>query len=115
MARKRKKKLIATEANNVSEGMEVHAQFGGAYYNGTVTRVEGEYFWADWHDGTNEKCSCDPNLWTAGHLSIEPEEREKKKQKKAGAKKTAAEASGKKKAAAPKTKKLTKKQQAAAD
>ena len=39
-----KRKIIASEANNVEEGMEVHAQFGDAYYNGTVTSVEGEYF-----------------------------------------------------------------------
>ena len=67
MARK-KKKVIASEANNVEEGMEVHAAFGEAYYNGTVTSVEGDHFFADWHDGTNQRCSCSPTKWTAGFL-----------------------------------------------
>ena len=108
MARK-KKKVIASEANNVEEGMEVHAAFGEAYYNGTVTSVEGDHFFADWHDGTNQRCSCSPTKWTAGFLpgtaKTAAKKTTKKKKKKPPAKK--------KKPAAKKVKKPTKKELAA--
>ena len=87
MARGKKRKRNALDSVSPAVGDLIHSKFGEVWFNGTVTAIDGDHFLAMYSDGKEERCSCDPNVWSIGHLPVEPEPAKATKKKTAPKKK----------------------------
>ena len=87
MAKGGKRKRNALDSVSPAVGDLIHSKFGEVWFNGTVTAIDGDHFLAMYSDGKEERCSCDPNVWSIGHLPVEPEPAKATKKKTAPKKK----------------------------